>query len=122
VDDSSVRVTIRDLALSDAVGGIGITLCFRSLGSRTWTAVLALAGLLYGAFGVFRLGVPLDWGLLLASGALASTMTGAITRGRTVPAGRTEQGRPLPGDSFIAEPFGTPTHGFVRSSRGRGWG
>jgi hypothetical protein len=83
---------------------LGITVFFRSFGSRTRTAVLTLAGLLYGAFGVFRLGVALDWGLLLASGALASTMTGALRSRRTVRADRTERRRPLPGDSQIAEP------------------
>ena len=50
---------------------IGSTLVFSNLGSKSWSAVLALTGLLYGAIGVFRLGVALDVGLLLASGFLA---------------------------------------------------
>ena len=46
---------------------IGITLLLRSLWSNVATLGLAAAGLLYGAVGVFRLGVALDWGLLVAS-------------------------------------------------------
>ena len=37
-----------------------------------WAAVLVLAGMFYGAFGVFRLGVQLDWALLLGSALLAA--------------------------------------------------
>jgi hypothetical protein len=50
---------------------IGFTLLFRSLWPNLTTLALAAAGLLYGAVGVFRLGVALDWGLLVASGLLA---------------------------------------------------
>ena len=50
---------------------IGITLLLRSLWSNFTTLVLAAAGLVYGAVGVFRLGVALDWGLLVASALLA---------------------------------------------------
>jgi hypothetical protein len=51
---------------------IGMTFLVRDLRSRLWTGSLALAGLLYGAFGVLRLGVTLDWVLLGASVLLAA--------------------------------------------------
>ena len=44
----------------------------RQLNATGWQAPLVVAGLLYGAIGVFRLGVVLDWGLLLAAAALAA--------------------------------------------------
>ena len=53
---------------------IGVTLMGRHLFAIRWQAVLIVAGLLYGAIGVFRLGVVLDWGLLLASLALAAAL------------------------------------------------
>lgn len=93
---------------------IGVTLLFRSLGSRTWTTVLTAAGLLYGALGVFRLGVALDWGLLLASGTLASTMTRGLTRRRTARADRMERRRSLPGDGFSEGPSGRRDRAAVR--------
>jgi hypothetical protein len=51
---------------------IGITVMFSSLGSTAWSATLAGAGLVYGVIGVFRLGVVLDAGLLLASVVLGA--------------------------------------------------
>ena len=53
---------------------IGMTLMGRHLRAVRWQAVLIVAGLLYGAIGVFRLGVVLDWGLLLASLALTAAL------------------------------------------------
>ena len=53
---------------------IGVTLMGRHQIAVRWQAVLIVAGLLYGAIGVFRLGVVLDWGLLLASLALAAAL------------------------------------------------
>jgi hypothetical protein len=49
---------------------IGVTLIVRHVSSISWQAALTVAGLLYGVIGVFRLGVALDWGLLLASATL----------------------------------------------------
>jgi uncharacterized membrane protein len=49
---------------------IGIALVTDGLGARAWTLVLALAGLCYGLFGVLRLGVVLDVGLVLGAAAL----------------------------------------------------
>jgi hypothetical protein len=53
---------------------IGITLIFWDLGSRRWHTALFVAGLLYGAIGVFGLRVQLDWVLLLASVLLGAAM------------------------------------------------
>jgi hypothetical protein len=53
---------------------MGVTLLVRDLHSRWWMTVLATAGLLYGAIGVFRLHVMLDLVLLLASAMLAVTL------------------------------------------------
>ena len=53
---------------------IGATLAFSHFGSRAWSAALAGTGLMYGVIGVFRLGVVLDWPLLLASGVLVAAV------------------------------------------------
>jgi hypothetical protein len=50
---------------------IGLTLMVGLFRSKTWTTILALAGLMYGVIGVFRLGVVLDYGLL--AGAIVLT-------------------------------------------------
>jgi hypothetical protein len=49
---------------------IGLTLMFGLFRSRPWSLTLATAGLAYGAIGVFRLGVTLDYGLLAGTAAL----------------------------------------------------
>jgi hypothetical protein len=89
---------------------MGVTLAFRSLRSRSWSTTLVVAGLLYGAVGVFRLGVLLDWGLLFA----AATLAAAVIRGdpgwRSVRADHSERTRLLPGDDLIRQPLGTLTH------------
>jgi hypothetical protein len=54
---------------------IGITLMFSALQSTAWTVPLVLAGFLYGAIGVFRLGVTLDAGLLAGSTLLALSIS-----------------------------------------------
>jgi hypothetical protein len=53
---------------------IGMTVMVRHRIAIRWNAALIVAGLLYGAIGVFRLGVELDWGLLLASALLAAAV------------------------------------------------
>jgi hypothetical protein len=63
---------------------IGVTLILNLLGSRTWSAVLALAGLVYGVIGVFRLGVEID-SVLLAG---AVVVHGIVARQRTWRFGR----------------------------------
>lgn len=47
---------------------VGITLLFDGLGSRAWSLLLAAAGILYGLFGAFGLGVMID--LVLLAGAV----------------------------------------------------
>lgn len=49
---------------------IGVTLVLGLHRSRTWSLPLAAAGLTYGAIGVFRLGVTMDYGLLAGAVAL----------------------------------------------------
>jgi hypothetical protein len=54
---------------------IGVALVTDGLGSRAWALVLATVGLFYGVFGVVRLGVFLDVGLILgAAGLLLRTL------------------------------------------------
>lgn len=66
---------------------IGMTLIFWHLGSRRWQTALFVTGLLYGAVGVFRLRVQLDWVLLLAS-----VLLGAAMACDTTPLDRTKRG------------------------------
>ena len=63
---------------------VGTTLLFQNVRSSSWAAGLVAAGLLYGSIGVFRLGVVLDWGLILASGALAVSAAVDLSRPHTV--------------------------------------
>jgi hypothetical protein len=53
---------------------IGIALIFQSLRSRRGSLTLTAAGALYGAIGVFGLGVALDWGLISAAAILAAAV------------------------------------------------
>lgn len=66
---------------------IGLVLMLDGLGSRSAFFVLGAAGLFYGAFGVFRLGVAVDWTLLL--GASVAVARGFASR-PAVPAGRAQ--------------------------------
>lgn len=59
---------------------IGFSLIGRGLDSRAWTTTLVAAGLFYGVFGVARLGVWLDIGLI--AGALA-LLIASLGRERT---------------------------------------
>jgi hypothetical protein len=92
---------------------IGITLLFRDCRSSLWSTALVVAGLLYGAMGVFRLGVALDWGLLAAAAILAATLAREYAAWRSVGADDFERMRPLPGDELIPEPLETLTHGIT---------
>lgn len=49
---------------------IGMTVLVDSLHQPRWCAPLIAAGVIYGGFGVARLGVQLDWALLVASAIL----------------------------------------------------
>ena len=60
---------------------IGFALVSGGLASRAWSFTLAAAGLFYGFFGVFRLGVALD--LFLVAGALALLVSPFRRRART---------------------------------------
>ncbi len=61
---------------------IGLALLLDGLGSRRLCLALGIVGLFFGVFGVARLGVAVDWTLLLgavvilARAALRPTMTG----------------------------------------------
>jgi len=50
---------------------VGFTLLGDGLGARAWSVTLALFGLFYGLFGVLRLGVHLDLGLVAGAAILA---------------------------------------------------
>ncbi len=56
---------------------LGFGLVADGFASRGWTLVAAIAGLFYGLFGVLRLGVWFDVGLIVAAGAL---MVRALSR------------------------------------------
>jgi hypothetical protein len=58
---------------------IGLTLVLGLLQSRVWSMTLAGIGLLYGAIGVFTLGVTLDYGLLAGAMALGAVATAPAT-------------------------------------------
>ncbi len=82
---------------------MGMTLLFQNLRSRTWCAALLVPGLLYGAVGVFRLGVGLDWGLVVASAMLAAALARDHTGWRSVHADGSERTRPLAGDAVVLQ-------------------
>jgi hypothetical protein len=46
---------------------IGLGLVLAGLGSRTWSLILGVTGVFYGIFGAARLGVTIDWVLLLGA-------------------------------------------------------
>lgn len=68
-----------------AIAGISITV--RSLGSREWGLLIGLVSVFYAMFGALRLGVTLDWVLLV--GAL-------VLLGVAVRESRTADGKPRP--------------------------
>jgi hypothetical protein len=70
---------------------IGMTLLFENLRSRVWSTALVVAGLVYGAVGVFQLGVALDWGLLFASALLAAVIARDHKYGRIPQVGDAER-------------------------------
>ena len=70
---------------------IGATLLLRNLRSNGWTTTLVVAGLVYGSTGVLRLGVALDWSLILGSGVLAA---GSLLEQRLRIARRVESSTP----------------------------
>jgi len=79
---------------------IGVTLIADCLHSRAWATTLGVAGLIYGAIGVFRLGVVLDYGLLagavvlLAAVACSFSTTCFVSLGSSVEAREQRGGHP----------------------------
>jgi hypothetical protein len=61
---------------------IGFALLGNGLGSRAWRLTLAAVSLFYGLFGVLRLGVLLDVGLVAGAVALVVTAFGPVSFGR----------------------------------------
>ena len=61
---------------------IGFALLGNGLGSRVWSLTLAALGLFYGLFGVLRLGVFLDIGLVGGAVALAASAFHSPAAGR----------------------------------------
>jgi len=51
---------------------IGVTLMVDGVGARAWNVILVVAGLFYGVFGVVKLGVWLDVGLVIGAAGLAA--------------------------------------------------
>jgi hypothetical protein len=75
---------------------IGFALLGNGLGSRVWSLALAALGLFYGLFGVLRLGVFLDIGLVggavaLAASACRSAAAGGASQTGVGPLGRNTQ-------------------------------
>jgi hypothetical protein len=58
---------------------VGLSILFNGFGSRAWGAIVAFAGLFYGLFGGFRLGVHIDH--VLTAGALALSVIALKTHG-----------------------------------------
>ncbi len=101
---------------------MGATLLLNLSGWNAWTAVLAAAGIFYGAIGVIKLDVALDYGLLAGAAALAAQVVWRSDGRRSVRANRDERTRPLPGDDFIPAPIGMFTHAItIRRPPARVW-
>jgi hypothetical protein len=67
---------------------IGLALVMGGLDSRVWSLTLAGAGLFYGAFGVWRLGVAIDIALLFGAAVLIGTIVLPYSSERTVSSSR----------------------------------
>jgi hypothetical protein len=67
---------------------IGLTLIFSRLGSTSWTMTLAAVGLVYGAIGVFRLGIALDYVLLAGAIVLVGAVPYSSSRTSVGPMGQ----------------------------------
>jgi hypothetical protein len=98
---------------------IGATLVLSNLDTRLWSMALLVAGSLYGAIGVFRLDVQLDWGLLVGTAMLGAKVAEGTVLWRSVRADRSERVCRLPGDDVIPTPLASLTHAITidRDSR-----
>ena len=93
---------------------VGVTLVSGGFRSVSWNAMVAAAGVLYGAIGVFSLGVVLDVWLLVGAIVLGAVVTAELVVGR-VRATEEERTRRLPGDDVIPVAAGTMTNAIVLS-------
>jgi hypothetical protein len=93
---------------------VGVTLVSGGFRSVSWNAMVAAAGVLYGAIGVFSLGVVLDVWLLVGAIVLGAGVTAELVVGR-VRATDEERTRRLPGDDLIAAAAGTVTNAITLS-------
>jgi hypothetical protein len=89
---------------------IGATVALSNLKMRLWTSALLVAGAMYGTIGVFRLDVPLDWGLLVGTALLGAKGAYATVLWRSVQADQSERVCRLPGDDLIPTPLASLTH------------
>jgi hypothetical protein len=62
---------------------IGLSLALSGLDSRAWSWVLAAAGTFYGVFGAARLGVTIDWILLLGALMTATVVIAGANQPRS---------------------------------------
>jgi hypothetical protein len=93
---------------------VGVSLLLGGLGSRAWARALAAAGLFYGLFGVFRLGVLIDLVLVLGSAAL---IVGRIVSRRSRRVGVDPAEQPVP---FVVGGLGAVAGGELVGPRGIG--
>ena len=100
---------------------VGLTLVFGGVRSAGWNGVVAGAGVLYGALGVFWLGVSLDVWLLVGAILLGALFVADLIVGR-VRANDDERTRRLAGDELIPAAVGTLTHAItIGGSRAAVW-
>lgn len=84
----------------------GVTLMLGLHEDRRWGWTVAGAGLMYGVFGVLRLGVRLDLVLVAGAGVLLA----ALAAPRSVRATEREASAALPGDELIPSALARLTH------------
>jgi hypothetical protein len=77
---------------------IGFTLMLDLRRSMAWSLTLAAAAVVFGAIGVFRLGVTMDVALPAGAALLAVAVAGVSTPWRSVRADRIKRSRRLPGE------------------------
>ena len=88
---------------------VGWTLAAGAFRSVNWSALVAAAGVVYGAIGVFTLGVVLDVWLLVGAALLAALVVAELVV-RRVRATDEERTRSLPGDELIPVAAGAMTN------------
>ena len=96
---------------------LGVSLMLGLYRRRSWTGTIAVAAALYGAMGVFWLGVSLDVGLL--AGAAVLWVLHVNSTSRSVRATDNERTRALPGDDLIPVPVASLTHAITLRCRPR---